>query len=129
MKKISETDVQSSIIDYLTIEETLGHLTFQRINNIPVYDDKIKKYRRMPKGTKKGYPDIIVLKRGRFIGLEIKKSSGGKQSIHQKEMEKLIKNQNGEYYLITSLEEARAVIGYNNKEFRIIRTGESVKKP
>ncbi len=112
MRVISEINIQSSIIDYLTVEEKLGHLTFQRINNIPVYDDKIKKYRSMPKGTKKGYPDIIVLKKGRFIGLEIKKSSGGKQSIHQKEMEKLIKSQSGEYYLVSSLEEAMAVIGY-----------------
>lgn len=128
MIKVSEREIQSSIIDYLIVEEELGHLTFQRINNIPVYDVKKGIYRALPKGNKKGFPDIIILKKGRFIGLEIKKTVGGQQSIYQKKMENLIKKQHGEYYLVTSLEEAIAVIGCG-KEFKIANTGTTVKKP
>jgi hypothetical protein len=43
-------------------------------NNIPVFSEG--RFRAPPKYTMKGVPDIIVLKAGRFIGIEVKAPKG-----------------------------------------------------
>lgn len=104
---MKESEIQSIIIDYLQILENQGKLFFQRVNNIPVFDKN--RYRALPKGTKKGFPDIIILIQGRCLGIEIKTISG-KQSEYQKEIESSF-NQNGAYYyIVRSLEEMRKII-------------------
>ena len=101
---MKETEIQGSIIDYLSYRR---NLIFQRTNNIPVpKGSKNGKliFRSLPKGSKKGWPDITLCYRGRFVGLEVKRPNGS-QSIDQKNVEKEIKASGGHYFLVTSVEE------------------------
>lgn len=106
---MKESDIQSGIIDYLQILENQGKLFFQRTNNNPVYDPIGKKFRSLAKGQKKGFPDILVLKSGRCIGLEVKTSTG-KQSKEQKEIQKHFEKQVFEYYVVRSIEDVKKII-------------------
>ena len=106
---MKESEIQSSIIDYLQLLEKQGKLFLHRVNNMGVYDPKRKAYRVFPKGAKKGFPDIIIIKNGLFIGLEVK-TSKGKQSKEQEEMENLMKEHGADYYVVRSLEEVQQII-------------------
>ena len=111
---MTETQIQSSIIDYLQVLENQGKLFLHRVNNMGVYDPKRKAYRVFPKGAKKGFPDIIVIKNGFLIGLEVK-TGEGKQSNNQKEVEKELKKHGADYFVVRSLEDAIKIIeGVNN---------------
>lgn len=82
----------------------LGKLMFWRSNNTPVFDKTHGAFRALPKHTMKGIPDIIVIKDGYFIGLEVKKK-GGYQSPDQKEFERLCKENGAEYHVVRSIDE------------------------
>ncbi len=69
---MKEIETQSAIIDYLNLKK---HFFF-RINNIPVYDPTKKVMRKMPKGSLKGVPDILVLWNGFPVFLEVKAPKG-----------------------------------------------------
>lgn len=107
---MTETQIQSSIIDYLQVLENQGKLFLHRVNNMGVYDPKRKAYRVFPKGAKKGFPDIICLKDGLLIGLEVK-TGEGKQSNNQKEVEKKLKKHGADYYVVRSLDEVIEIVG------------------
>ena len=99
-----ESEIQSGIIDFLSILEEQGKLFFQRTNNTTVYDPVGKRFRSLSKGQKKGFPDILVLKKGKAIGIEVK-TSIGKQSKEQKAIEKSFIKQGMEYYVVRSIED------------------------
>lgn len=120
---MTETQIQSSIIDYLMLLENQGKLFLHRVNNMGVYDPKRKAYRVFPKGAKKGFPDIIVIKNGVLIGLEVK-TGEGKQSNNQKEVEKELKKHGAEYYVVRSLDEV--VVIFDKYEF--ISKHEAIEK-
>lgn len=110
MEVRKESEIQSQIIDYLQLLENQGKLFLHRVNNISVYDPKIRTHRVFPKGAKKGFPDIICLKDGLLIGLEVK-TGEGKQSKEQKEIEKYFKKHGAAYFVVRSLEEVIEIIG------------------
>lgn len=107
---MKESEIQSSIIDYLMLLENQGKLFLHRVNNMGVYDPKRKAYRAFPKGAKKGFPDIICLKDGLLIGLEVK-TGKGEQSVNQIEIEKEFKKHGAAYFVVRSLEEVIEIIG------------------
>lgn len=107
---MTETQIQSSIIDYLMLLENQGKLFMQRVNNTAIYDPIGRKFRSLAKGTKKGFPDILVLKDGKCIGLEIK-TNVGKQSKEQIEIEKDFKKHGAAYHVVRSLDEVIEIIG------------------
>lgn len=107
---MKETEIQSEIIDYLQLLENQGKLFLHRVNNMGVYDPKRKAYRVFPKGSKKGFPDIIIIKNGLLIGLEVK-TGEGKQSVNQIEMEKEFKKHGAAYYVVRSLDEVIEITG------------------
>lgn len=107
---MTETQIQSSIIDYLQVLENQGKLFVQRVNNTAIFDSANKRWRSLAKGTKKGFPDILILKDGKCIGLEIK-TNVGKQSKEQKEMERLMKEHGADYYVVRSLDEVVEIVG------------------
>lgn len=111
--KISETDIQSAIIRYLTILENQGKLFFNRTNNIPPvnkdHKGNVVGFRRLPVGAKKGIPDIWVILQGRTIGLEVKTATG-RQSKEQKEIEERFKKNGAEYYIVRSLEDVEKIL-------------------
>lgn len=104
---MKESQIQSIIIDYLIYLENQGKLFFQRTNNTPIYQEN--RYRRLAKGQKKGFPDIIICYRGTFIGLEVK-TDIGKQSKEQVWNERKIKENQGYYFIVRSLEDVKEIL-------------------
>lgn len=99
-----ERDIQNTICEYLSIKMRQGKLMFWRQNTQATYDPIGKKFRSMPKYALKGVADIIVVKEGWAIFLEVK-TPKTKQSEDQKEFEKLVKENKGEYYVVRSLDQ------------------------
>jgi hypothetical protein len=96
--KTLESEVQRAICDYLAYTG----IFFWRSNNVPVFGksgDGIRRYRALPKYTPKGLPDIICIKNGHFIALEVKRE-GMKQTPDQKLMQNNIEENGGYYYVV-----------------------------
>ncbi len=70
---MKESDVLKAICDYLTLRR---HSLSEAITS-PVYDTIGKRFRSLPKYTMKGVPDIILIKNGQYIGLEVKREKRG----------------------------------------------------
>lgn len=104
MRKILEKDIQLAICDYLSLK---GHF-FWRQNTTAIFERKTNSFRPMPKYSMNGIPDIIVIRDGFFIGLEVKQPKG-KQSENQKIFEKLCKENGAEYYVVTSIDDVQNI--------------------
>lgn len=99
-----ESEIQASICDYLAIKKYF----FWRQNVIPAMNQD-GSMRRLPKYVKKGVPDIIVIKDGFFIGLEVKRK-GEKQSESQELFEEGVKETGGgEYYVVRSIDDVQVI--------------------
>lgn len=101
---MKETDILYSLCEYLQYKKHF----FWRNNVVPVYSVKNKSYIRMPKFSRTGLPDIIVIKDGFTIGLEVKNEKG-KQSPNQKELEKDWKEAGAEYYVVRKIEDLQEI--------------------
>jgi hypothetical protein len=107
-----EKDIQRKICDWLAL---MGYF-FWRSNNIPVFgrsNDGVKRFRALPKYTPKGLPDIICIKKGWFIGIEVKRQ-GFKASMEQLQMGASIVSNGGLYFVVTSLPEVMTALKENN---------------
>jgi len=62
----------------------------------------------MPKYSMRGVPDIIVIKEGKFIGLEVKTKSGT-LSEGQEYFQELCMKHNAEYHIVKSIEDVQAI--------------------
>ena len=93
-----ESEIQRAICEYLYAK---GYM-FTRVNNIPVFDPRSRRYRAMPKYTLKGFPDILVLKDGNTIGIEVK-SETGKLSQDQKDFKEMWEKNGGAYIVARSI--------------------------
>ena len=100
--KETENDILETICSYLAWKKEF----FFRVNNIPVKVDGV--YRRMPKWSKLGVADVILVKDGKFIGLECK-TSKGKLSSAQIQFRDDVRKANGLYYEIRSIEDLQKV--------------------
>ena len=60
-------------------------------------------------GSFKGIPDIIAIKQGRVLFLEIKRPKGN-QSEYQRQFQIFIESHGGEYYVVRSLEDLMKII-------------------
>jgi hypothetical protein len=65
-------------------------------------------FRRMPKHSRRGVPDIIVIKDGQFIGLEVKRP-GTYQSPEQNVFEKDVSAAGGRYHVVRSIDDVVAI--------------------
>lgn len=99
---MKESDIQFSICEYLALRKVF----FWRQNTVPVFHKG--EYRRMPAFSRNGVPDIIVVKDGQFIGLEVK-TPKGRQSDVQKEFENELVAAGGVYNIVTSIEDVQAL--------------------
>ncbi len=93
-----ETQIQSAICEYLSYRP----LMFWRQNTQPVFADG--HFRAMPKYSINGVPDIIVIKNGQFIGLEVKRPKG-KQSKAQLDFQKWCESNGGRYHVVFGIED------------------------
>lgn len=107
-QKEKESDIQFVICEYLAIRERQKMLTYWRQNTGGLYDPTRGVRRKMPAHSKKGVPDILVIKKGQFIGLEVK-SEKGRQSPEQKLFELYITENGGRYHVVRSLKEVQAL--------------------
>lgn len=101
-----EKEIQNAVCEYLQLK---GYF-FWRSNNVPAITRRGDKwmFRALPKYTPRGIPDIMLVDDSKFYGIEIKKP-GAKLRPEQKVfMENLQKN-GANYFIITSIEEARAL--------------------
>ena len=99
----NESAIQSGIIDYLYLKKHF----FVRLNNIPpvqTINGKMQ-FRRMPKGSVKGLPDLMVIKKGTVIFLEVKDKS--KQSPDQIVFEAHCKSESVDYHIVRSIEDVQ----------------------
>jgi len=102
-KKQSEAQIQLAICDYLFLKKYF----FWRQNTIPVFSNG--RFRSMPKYSKTGVPDIILVRNGTFVGIEVK-TKKGVQSENQKKFQKDLEKAGGEYYLVDSLQEIQKIL-------------------
>lgn len=102
---MSENQIQKAILDYLGYQKKIY---FFRSNSGAL---RLENGGFMRTG-KKGCPDIIVCRNGKFIGLEVK-TQKGKQSDSQKQAEQEILKAGGEYYVVKSLDDVYAI--FTNK--------------
>lgn len=107
MKKKLEKDIQREICDWLFSQGFF----FWRSNNMPVFDSKRMKYRALPKYTPRGLPDIMIIEKGKFIGLEVKVPDYWKYTDDQIAIKEKIIENGGYYCLVTSLEETKKFMG------------------
>lgn len=110
-KKILEKDIQREICEWLTT----NHYFFWRNNNIPVFgrgNHGRMAYRAQSKYTPKGLPDILIIKEGELIGIEVKREQKLELSEHQENIKaKFIEN--GAYYFkVASVEDLKKCLGY-----------------
>lgn len=71
-QKSSESEVQAAICDYLAAKR----IFFVRLNNIPGFfigKDGRKQFRSLGKYARKGMSDILAIKNGRAIFIEVKR--------------------------------------------------------
>src|SRR5256885_69646 len=67
-----ETEIQAAILDYLAMR---GHFVI-RLNNQPIFDPTRKIFRKLPKHTPKGLADILVIRKGQPVFVEVKSEKG-----------------------------------------------------
>jgi hypothetical protein len=97
-KEKLEKDIQREVCEKLT---DFGCL-FWRSPNVPIFaqsNDGKMRFRRPSKFTPKGLPDVTVILKGKFIGLEIKTKKGLMRPDQEIFRDKLLKN-GGRYYII-----------------------------
>jgi hypothetical protein len=100
--KETESQIVSAICDYLAARRHF----FYRSNNLPVFDSTRQAFRAMPKHAKKGIPDIILIKAGKFTGLEVK-TAEGRLSEHQVEFARGATEAGAEYHVVRSIDDVQ----------------------
>lgn len=99
-----ESGIQSAVCEYLEVLERLGKLMYWRQNTGGTYSVKRQIFLKPSRHAKSGVPDVIVIKDGKFIGLEMKQK-GKSQSDEQILFENLVTKNKGQYHIITSVDD------------------------
>ncbi len=102
MAKTLEKEIQLAICEYLAYKRYF----FWRQNTIPVFDKG--HYRPMPKFSINGVPDIILVHKGIFWGLEVKRPKG-KISENQVIFKEKLEKAGGKYDIVTSIDDIIAL--------------------
>jgi hypothetical protein len=95
--------VLASICEYLALK---GYF-FSRTNNAPIFEKSRQVFRALPKYTRKGWPDICLIHKGVFYGVEVK-SEKGVLSPEQKLLGKEIEQNGGRYVVARSIKDVQA---------------------
>jgi hypothetical protein len=67
-----EKDIQRQICEWLQLKKYF----FWRANNIPVFGKNnagARTFRSLPKFTPRGLPDIMLINKGKFVAIEVKR--------------------------------------------------------
>ena len=101
---MKESVIQKGIMEYLTMVQRQYNLYWFRAGAGTI---RIANKRYFKTG-RPGVPDIVVVKDGKFIGLEVKTKTG-RQSDAQKLAEVEIKEAGGEYHLVRSISDVKKI--------------------
>ena len=99
--RLRETDIQRAICDYLALKKHF----FWRQNTAGMFREG--RYFAMPKYSLNGLPDIILIKDGIFVGIEVK-TEKGVQSDHQKAFAALCEQHGAVYFVARSVDDVIA---------------------
>jgi len=99
-----ESDLKSTIYQYLTVCESMGKLWFERLNSGELLVLNKDQSKRLVKLCREGTSDFIVVAFGRPIFIECKKI-GGKQSESQKEFQQKVESVGAIYWLVDNFEQ------------------------
>ena len=101
-----ESEIVTSICDYLELRKVF----FWRQNVSPTVNKSADgwSFRRMPKHALKGVPDIIILKAGQFIGLEVKREKG-KLSLDQVAFRLRAEAAGAQYFVVRSIDDVQKI--------------------
>jgi hypothetical protein len=100
----TEGETQSAICEYL---ERRRHFFF-RINNTPIYDARRGIFRAQPKYTPRGVADILVVKNGKAIFIEVRREKG-KMSPEQHEFGRNVVLAGGDYHIVRSIDDVQRI--------------------
>ena len=102
---MKESQIQKEILHWLSLQPKDQMFSWRMYTGPIVRGNPLKGKTFFTPNPCPGLPDIIVIIKGRFVGLEIKQPKG-RQSTEQKTFEQCIKKAGGVYFLIRSLNEA-----------------------
>ena len=102
---MKESQIQKEILHWLSLQPKDQMFSWRMYTGPIVRGNPLKGKTFFTPNPCPGLPDIIVIIKGRFVGLEIKQPKG-RQSTEQKTFEQAIKKAGGFYFLIRSLDEA-----------------------
>lgn len=104
-----EKEIQNTILQYLELVfRNRDDILFWRENTVGVFDQKQNLFRSAPKFSRSGVPDIVIIKNGKFIGLEVKRK-GTYQSAEQKKFQEDLENAGGRYYVVRSIDDVEKI--------------------
>lgn len=106
---MSEAALKRTVTDYLQYQMNLGELVFIRLNAGDFIEVRGATRRRV-KGAPKGCPDLLILKGGRTIFVELK-AVKGKVSLAQVEFAKAVTAQGAEWFEVRDFEGLLGVLG------------------
>jgi hypothetical protein len=99
-----ESEIQRAICDYLAYRKVF----FWRQNTAPTFDRATQSYRAMPTYAMRGVPDIIVIKAGQFIGLEVK-ADRGRLSADQMTFSDCARRAGAQYHVVRSIDDVQRI--------------------
>ena len=85
--KVSETDIRRMLVDYMRMK---GWFVYHNLAGI---------------GTYPGLSDLVAVKNGRVIHVEVKKPGTGRQSEKQEVFQYNLESHGGEYLIARSIED------------------------
>lgn len=94
--KVSEKDLQRTILSWLAVKRIFAY----KNNTVGIWKQATQTYIPSPS---RGAPDIVAIFKGVFCGVECK-STGGRQSDHQKLFQQEVEKAGGIYILADSFE-------------------------
>ncbi len=107
MDNQSEKQILKIIKDYLDYQKDVYYIRNNSVSGRFLRKDGSQGWIN---NSKKGAPDLILLYKGRWIGLEVK-TKKGKQSLEQQETQKHIQKCGGDYAIVRSAGEVQMLLG------------------
>lgn len=117
--QLKESQIQKQVINYLSLLENTGRLFFFRAGSGFIKISNTKGKDRFFKTGKAGCPDIVCCYKGYFLGLEIK-TQKGKQSNHQKNVQKRIEQNGGKYFIVRDINDVEYILENINRNDLIV---------
>ena len=106
---MKESAIQKSVMNLLQIYENMGKMVCARTNSGKVQISRKNGSTGWMSTGKRGFPDIVCLCQGQFIGLEVKTESGT-LSKDQIRMKKMILLCGGRYYIVRSANDVKEIV-------------------